>query len=374
MAWNEPGGNGKDPWGNRQNDGPPDLDEVFRNLQKKLAGLFGSKPGGTGNGGNFAVSLGLILAIILIAWSLFGIYIIDEGERGVVLRFGKHIDTTQPGPHWYPPLVEKIIKVQVANVRQIKGNAQALTGDKNIVRIEYTVQYNVKDAADYVFNVDLPDQTLQQASESAFREVIGKNTFDFVTIGEGREEVSRLVEELLQQNLDFYGTGLEVVNANLNESQPPQEVQDAFNEAIKASADKERFIEEAQAYRNDILPKARGDAQEQIEQAMAYKFKVIESAEGEAQRFLKLLTEYERAPEVTRQRLYLETIETVLANSGKVVVDVEGGNNMMYLPLDKIINNQGRVSIEPLGNAQSGGGSSDSPTTGNGSTPSRGTR
>jgi membrane protease subunit HflK len=376
MAWNEPGGNGKDPWGTRKNDGPPDLDEVFRNLQAKLSGLFGGKGSGSGlsTGGGFGAGAGLVALLLLIAWALFGIYIIDEGERGVVLRFGRHIETTTAGPHWYPPIIDKVIKVQVANVRQIKGNAQALTRDKNIVQIEYTVQYSVKDAADYVFNVVSPDQTLQQTSESAFREVIGKNTFNFVTVGEGREEVSQLAKALLQENLDFYGTGLSVNNANLNQSQPPQEVQDAFDEAIKASADKERYIEEAQAYRNDILPRARGDAQKQIEQAQAYKFKAIESAEGEAERFTKLLTEYERAPAVTRERLYLETMETVMSNTGKVLVDVEGGNNMIYLPLDKIMNPKGRVTVESMNNSSNTGQSDSDKAAGDSGLRSRETR
>lgn len=374
MAWNEPGGNGKDPWGNRQNQGPPDLDEVFRNLQKKLAGLFGGKQGGAGNGGRFGISLGLIATVVLIAWVLFGIYIVDEGDRGVVLRFGKHVDTTMPGPHWYPPIIEKVIKVQVTNVRQIRGSAQVLTGDENIVQINYTVQYDVKSAGEYVFNVDRPDETLQQAAESAFREVIGKNTFDFVTIGEGREEVSRFAEELLQENLDLYGTGLRVINANLNESQPPQDVQDAFSEAIKAGADKERYIKEAEAYRNDILPKARGDAQQQIEQANAYRVTQIKSAEGEAERFSKLLSEYERSPKVTRERLYLETVEQVLANTGKVLVDVKGGNNMMYLPLDKIIGRQGRVTIEQYKNSSSNDNRTELNNSGSDSLHSRETR
>jgi membrane protease subunit HflK len=360
MAWNEPGGNGKDPWGSRKNDGPPDLDEVFRKLQAKLSGLFGGKGGGSSAGGGLGAGLGLVAVLLIIAWALFGIYIIDEGERGVVLRFGRHIETTSAGPHWYPPVIDKVIKVQVANVRQIKGNAQALTGDKNIVQIEYTVQYSVKDAADYVFNVVSPDETLRQTSESAFREVIGKNTFNFVTVGEGREEVSQLAKNLLQENLDFYGTGLSVNNANLNQSQPPQEVQDAFDEAIKADADRERYIEEALAYRSDILPRARGDAQKQIEQAQGYKFKLVESAKGEAARFTKLLAEYERAPKVTRERLYLQTMEAVLAGTGKVLVDVEGGNNMMYLPLDRIMTPKGRVTIESMNDPSNADGQSNS--------------
>ena len=352
MAWNEPGGNGKDPWGNRRKDGPPDLDEVFKNLQNKLSGLFGSGgSGGKGNGSGLQIGSGLIALIILIIWGLYGIYIVDEGERGVVLQFGKHVDTTEPGPHWYPPVIQSKEIVRVTQVRQLVGSAQILTGDENIVQINYTIQYTVKSASDYLFNVTNPDETTSQAGESAFREIVGKNTLDYI-ITESRKEVPIYVRSLLQENLDLYGTGIDVNRVTLNKAQPPQEVQDAFNDAIKAREDKVGFINEANAYRNDIIPNARGEARKLIEEAKAYKVSMTKSAEGDADRFLKLLTEYSRAPKITRERLYIEAMESVFSNSGKVLVDVKGGNNMMYLPLDKIINDRQRVYIDDIKSSQ----------------------
>lgn len=351
MAWNEPGGGNKDPWGNRKNDGPPDLDEMFRKLQGKLGGLFGGRRSGGGSGSaNSNATLGVIAVIVVLiaVWFFSGIYIVDEGERGVVLRFGGYNETTLPGPHWYPPIIETVETVNVSGVRAADGSAQVLTGDENIVHVTYTVQYNIKDARDYLFNVDQPDLTLQQASESAFRELIGKNTLDYV-IQDGRDEVPEKVRQLLQENLDLYGTGLDVHNVNLIDAQPPQAVQGAFDDAIKAREDKDRFIKQAEAYSNGIIPTARGDARQQIERATAYEFSVVKAAEGEADRFTRLLTEYEKAPRITRERLYLETMESVLAGTGKVVVDIEGGNNLMYLPLDKIVSGQGgRVTVEPV--------------------------
>lgn len=352
MAWNEPGGNGKDPWGNRKNDGPPDLDEVFKNLQNKLSGLLGGGGGaGGGSGGGLSLGIGMVAALILLVWGLLGIYIVDEGERGVVLQFGEHVDTTEAGPHWYPPIIQSVEIVPVTQVRQIIGSAQILTGDENIVQINYTIQYTVKSASDYLFNVTNPVETLSQAGESAFREIVGKNTLDYI-ITESRVEVPVLSKTLLQENLDLYGTGIDVNRVTLNKAQPPQEVQDAFNDAIKAREDKVAYINEANAYRNDIIPRARGEAQKLIEEAKAYKVSMVKSAEGEADRFLKLLKEYTRAPKVTRERLYIEAMEEVLANTGKVMVDVEGGNNMMYLPLDKIISEQRRVYIDDMDGQQ----------------------
>lgn len=352
MAWNEPGGGKKDPWGNRNNNGPPDLDEIYRKLQSKLSGLFGGKRGGGNNSGTagggtggLAIAIVIVLAVI---WFLSGFYIVDEGERGVVLRFGKYLKTTQPGMHWYPRIIESVETLNVTGQRSVNGNAQVLTGDENIVHVTFTVQYNIKEAGDYLFNVVQPDLTLQQASEAAFRELIGKNTLDYV-IQDGREEVPAKVKDLLQENLDLYGTGISVLRVNLISAQPPQEVQDSFDDAIKAREDKDRFIKEAEAFSNDLIPTARGDAQQQIERAKGYKFALIKSAEGETDRFLKLLTEFEKAPKVTRERLYIEALESVMSNTGKVMVDVEGGNNLMYLPLDKIISGQtGRVYIEPV--------------------------
>lgn len=348
MAWNEPGGGNKDPWGNRKNDGPPDLDEIFRRLQEKLGGLFGGRRGGgSGSSGNATLGVIAVVVVLVAVWFFSGIYIVDEGERGVVLRFGNYSGTTLPGPHWYPPIIESVETVNVTGVRAADGSAQVLTGDENIVQVTFTVQYNIKDPSAYLFNVDQPDLTLQQASESAFRELIGKNTLDYV-IQDGRDEVPEKVRQLLQENLDLYGTGLDVLNVNLIDAQPPQEVQDAFDDAIKAREDKERIITQAEAYSNEIIPRARGDARRQIEEAMAYEFSVVKAAQGETARFNKLLVEYEKAPKVTRERLYLETLETVFAGTGKVMVDVEGGNNLMYLPLDKIMSGpSGRVYVQP---------------------------
>lgn len=349
MAWNEPGGNNKDPWsGRRRNDGPPDLDEVFKDLQLRLRRLFGGSGSGPGLGGGNRAGIGLILGALLAAWFISGIYIVDEDERGVVLQFGKYVTTTLPGPHWYPRFVQKVEIVAVTAIRNTNGSAHALTGDENIVNVDYTIQYNVKSAPEYLFNLDDPDLTLSQASESAFRDVIGNSTLDYV-IQEGRNEVPIKAKELLQETLDLYGSGLNIINVNLLRAQPPQEVQEAIDDATKAGEDKERFIKEAEAYRNEIIPVARGNARSMLEEAEAYKFATIAAAEGEADRFLKILAEYEKAPRVTRERLYLETLETILAENNKVLVDVDGGNNMIYLPLDKLREQGGgRVFVEPV--------------------------
>lgn len=356
MAWNEPGGGKKDPWGNRNNDGPPDMDEVFRKLQEKLGGLFGGKRGGGGSGGNSAgggnvsTSVAMVFGALVLVWFFSGIYIIDADERGVVLQFGKHVKTTMPGPHWYPRLIQSVDTVPVTRVREADGKAHVLTGDENIVHLEFTVQYDIKNPEEYLFEVANPDLTLRQASESAFREVIGKNSLDYA-LQDGRHEIPSLVRDLLQQNLDSYKTGLNILRVNLIESQPPQAVQSAFDDANKSREDRDRFIQQGEAYRNEIIPVARGEARSMLEAAEAYRVSVVMSAQGESQRFLKLLAEYEKAPRVTRERLYLETVESILAGTGKVLVDVKGGNNLMYLPLDKIISggsSGGRVYVEPV--------------------------
>lgn len=365
MAWNEPGGDKRDPWGGGggsggNDQGPPDLDEVVRKLQNKMGGLFGGKGGGgpsasgPGGGGVNKTLVGVVLAIGLVIWGATGFYIIDEGNRGVVLRFGAWSDTTMPGPHWHLPYpVEQVLKVNVEEqrfvevgyrsngaARQAAGSvpreALMLTGDENIVDLQLAVQYVVKDPGNYLFNVRNPDQTLKQATESAIREVVGKNNMDFV-IQEGQTEVAARAKQILQQTLDSYNTGLQVLSVNLQRSQPPQEVKAAFDDAIKAREDKERFESEAVAYARGVIPKARGAGARQLEEANAYREQVISQAKGEASRFSQLLTEYRLAPEVTRERLYLETIESVLANTNKVMIDAEGGNNMLYLPLDQLM-------------------------------------
>lgn len=347
MAWNEPGGNNNDPWGNKKNDsGPPDLDEVFRNLQKKLEGIFGGKKGGAGgSGGNLNLpgklgSIGLLIALLVAGalWLFSGIYIIQPAERGVVLQFGKYAYTTQPGPHWRIPWpVQTLERVNVDQNRSVELKSQEiLTMDENIVEMDLAVQYNIKDASEYLFNVTDPDITLRQAAESALRETVGQTAMDLV-LTEGRGIISTDTKEKIQETLDSYNAGILVTAVNLESAQPPEEVQAAFSDAIKAREDQERFINESEAYKNGLLPQARGDAVIALEEARAYKAEVVNAAQGEAARFESLLTQYLKAPEVTKERLYIESLEAVLSNSSKVMVDVEGGNNLMYLPLDKLM-------------------------------------
>ncbi len=341
MPWNEPGKD-KDPWGQRGNDGPPDLDEVFRNLKNKFGGMLGGGgkgkmprvPGGSGNLTGF---VGFIVIALLVVWGLTGIYIVDEGWRGVETRFGERTVVTQAGPHWHFPYpIEDVEQINVADIRTARKNSKMLTSDENIVVMSIELQYNVKNAQDFAFNVFDPDLTLEQAAETAIRAVVGNNDMDLI-ITEGRAVVGSATKEIMQEILDFYGTGINVVQVNMDEAQPPEEVQDAFNDAIKAREDEQRIINEANAYRNDVVPKARGEGQGLLEQAEAYKTRVTKAAQGETSRFNQLLAEYQRAPEVTRERLYIDTLEMVMARSPKVMVDIEGGNNLMFLPLDQLI-------------------------------------
>lgn len=353
MAWNEPGSGDKDPWGNRGKDGPPDLDEVVRNMQNKLGGLFGGS-GGSNNtsSGQGGFGFGLIVLVAVIVWLLSGVYIIDAAERGVVLRFGQYSTTTQPGPHWHWPYpIEKLEVVNVSEVRTVEigyrsaGNRNGgtihseslmLTKDENIVDLKIAVQYRVQNAADYLFNVRNPDLILRQMMESAVRERVGRSDMDFV-LTEGRSEVANSTEELLQSMLDAHKTGLQVTSVNLQEVQPPEQVQAAFADAVKAREDEVRLKNQAEAYSNDILPKARGQAFRIVQEAEAYKSQVIAKAEGDASRFTQVLSEYIKAPEVTKERLYLDAMESVYSKSQKVMVDTEnGGNNVLYLPLDRM--------------------------------------
>ncbi len=340
MPWNEPGKD-KDPWGQRNNDAPPDLDEVFKNLKKKLGGVLGGGRGGSGgrsSGGEDYTGIILIALIaVIVVWLLSGVYIVDEGKRGVETRFGARTIVTMPGPHWRLPWpIDAVEMVDVGALRKINHNSQMLTEDENIVALSLEAQYNVKDAQNYVFEVRDPDLTLKQAAETAIREVVGRNKMDYI-ITDGRAEITSETKRIMQEILDSYKTGLNVLQVNLNEAQPPEEVQDAFADAIKAREDQQRIINEANAYRNDIVPKARGDAQAMREDAEAYRTQVVKSSQGETERFTKLLTEYQRAPEVTRERLYLETMEQIMSNNPKVLLDVKNGNNLTYLPLDKMI-------------------------------------
>jgi len=346
MAWNEPGGSGnKDPWGNRNNNqGPPDLDEVFKKFQDKISKLFGGKGGGGGSKKSGAGGLGVsFIAIIALGiWGLSGFYVVDEGTEGVVLHLGKYDHSSEPGLHWYPRFIQSVYVVNTENVREIilgrkSTEALMLTQDENIVDVEFTVQYKIKDARNFLFNVRDPDTTVIQATESAMRENVGKAVMDSV-IKDGRLEIASNTERLIQEILDRYNAGILITNVNMQNAQPPEQVQHAFDDAIKAREDKERKINEAQAYSNDILPRARGKGARMEQEAIAYRDELIAKADGEAQRFTKLLGEYKKAPTVTRERLYLETMEEVYTRTNKVMVDVKQGNSLMYLPIDKIIN------------------------------------
>lgn len=339
MAWNEPGG-GKDPWGNRGDQGPPDLDEAFKKLQAQLAGIFGGGSGSGGGGGVGGLNLkmfGLIIVAALIAYGFFGLYQIDQGERGVVFRFGAvQDDFVMPGLHWNPPLIDVVEKVNVTRVNSHSHNALMLTEDENIVDVALTVQYVVSDPVAYLVNVRTPRMSLTQATESALRHVVGSSVMDDV-ITSGREAIAIEVQERLQAYLDNYGTGIRLDKVNIDRSAPPSQVADAFNDVQKAKEDEQRFINEANAYAESIIPEARGEAQKLIEEANAYRDRVVARAEGEANRFDKLLAEYQLATEVTRDRLYIDAMETVMSNTTKIMVSVEGGNNIMYLPLDKLV-------------------------------------
>ncbi len=355
MPWNEPGKD-KDPWGQRNNDGPPDLDELFKNLKDKFGGMLGGGGKGKiprvpGGSGNVRGMVTFVVIALLIGWALTGIYIVDEGWRGVETRFGERTVVTQAGPHWHIPYpIEDVELIDVSSIRTARKNSKMLTSDENIVVMSIEIQYNVKDAQDFAFEVFDPDLTLEQTAETAIREVVGNNDMDLI-ITEGREVVGSATKEIMQQILDYYKTGLNVVTVNMDEAQPPEEVQDAFEDAIKAREDEQRIINEANAYRNDIVPKARGEGQGLLEQAEAYKTRVTKSAEGETSRFTQLLAEYQRAPEVTRERLYIDTLESVMGRTPKVMIDVEKGNNLMFLPLDQLISggSGGSSSLQGLG-------------------------
>ncbi len=335
MAWNEPGG-GKDPWGgNSGGDGPPDLDEALQKLRARMDKIFGGSGGGKGGSGNSNL-LAIVLVVLVAGWGLFGFYQVDEKEQAVVLRLGKYLDTVGPGLNWRPLLLDRVFKERVTEERQYSSRGQMLTQDENIVELPLTVQYNINNVKDFVLNVKNPELSLRHATDSALRHVVGSSSLDEV-VSTGRGKIAEEVKLRLQQYLDSYGAGILVRKINIQEAKPPSEVKAAYDDVIKAREDQERLINEAQSYSNGIIPEARGKAQRMLEEALAYREQVVAEAQGETNRFMALLTEYQKAPEVTRQRLYLDAVQDVMSNSSKVLVDVEGGNNMLYLPLDKII-------------------------------------
>ena len=365
MAWNEPGNSGdkdknRDPWSNRPGNkqGPPNLDEVFKNLQKKLAGIFG---GGSGKGGNgssggandaSAKGILMLLGAILALWLVYDMtYRIDQSERGMVTRLGKYVDTLSPGMTLrFPRPIEYVQKVNISQIQTQDLKAQLLTKDMNLISISLVVQFKVNDEYKYAFKVRQPAETLRQSIESALREVVGGNTLDdILSKRSGRDKLGTDVKAQIQLTIDKFETGLLVDKVNLDDAQVPTDVQEAFQDAVKADKDDDRYIEEAKAFVQDILPKAEGDSQRLIEEASAYRQQIVNKADGETSRFLQTLREYRKAPEITRKRIYIETMEHVLTNTSKVMIKVNKGNNIMYLPLDRIISNSQNSTALPPG-------------------------
>jgi len=352
MAWNEPGNNGneKDPWGGRGNDqGPPDLEEIIKSVSRKLNGLFGGGKASSGSGGSggSGISSGLIGGVAILAvviWAAMGFYSIDESERGVVMRLGElQPEVVQPGLNWNPPLIDTVEKVNVTRVNSRSYTKDMLTTDENIVSVSIEIQYRVQDPAKFVVVVRDPEVSLDNAAESAIRHVVGGQPMDQV-LTQGRVQVAAEILERLQRYMTSYDSGIFVMQVLVRDARPPEAVQGAFNDVIKAREDEQRVQNEALAYANRVVPVARGEAQRIIEQANAYRDEVVARADGEASRFNQLLTEYDKAPQVMRDRLYIDAMQSVLGNTSKVLVDVEGGNNMFYVPLDKIMSQNGSGS------------------------------
>ncbi|MDD9892396.1 MAG: FtsH protease activity modulator HflK [Gammaproteobacteria bacterium] len=370
MGWNEPGNN--DPWSNggsgnnsgggrRPNggqDGPPDLDEALRKLQEQLGAMFGGGGKKSSGGGGASAGFGGILALILLlalgAAAVSSAHIIEPAERGVVTRFGRYVDTLPPGLSFTLPFpIDRVEHVDVDQVRRLGYNGTMLTQDENIVDLKLVVQYKVDDPYRYLFALQDPEKTIDEATASAIREVVGKSKMDFV-ITDGRSELAENAKFLLQEVLNSYESGVIVVSVNLTDAQAPAAVQDAFEDAIKAREDGERLKNEGEAYANDVIPRARGRAARVLEEANAYRESLVAKAEGESERFTKLLAEYKKAPEVTRERLYLETIESVLGDTSKVMIDTDGnGNALMYLPIDKLMEKSAAGSSNSASNVSS---------------------
>ncbi len=367
-------------WGNQGNDddrgqgnrggnqGPPDLEDIWRDFNQKLSGLLGGKRGGggrrpSGDGGGpqlpnvsfkqFGGGIGVLLVLLLVVWLASGFYIVNANERGVVLRFGQYVQTTDPGLRWRLPYpFESHEVVDLTGVRTVEvgyrgaernrvlREALMLTDDANIINIQFAVQYILNSPENYLFNNRFPDETVGQAAETAMRQIVGRSKMDFV-LYEGREDIAASAQALMQEILDRYETGVQVSRVTMQNAQPPEQVQSAFDDAVKAGQDRERQKNEGEAYANNVIPRARGTADRLLEEARAYRDRVVASAEGEASRFEQILTEYTRAPAVTRERMYLDTMQEVLANSSKVMIDAKGNGNLLFLPLDKLMQQAG---------------------------------
>lgn len=354
MAWND-SGNGKDPW-RRDGDEPNDLDQIVRNWQRRLGAIFGGGAGaraGRGGGGGGYV----LIILMLVAWGATGLYRVDEAERGVVQRFGAYTVTTMPGLHWHIPFpVERVDLVNANQVSNYAYSTEMLTADLQYVNIDMVVQYRRTDPVKYSFEVDNPESTLQDVTESALREVVGTTTLE-VLVQSRREEIASRTREVLQATLDSYKAGISVTSIALENVNYPDSVQSAVDDAQKARNDSDRYVLEADAYARDIVPRARGDAARILEDAQAYRDRVTADAEGEAARFEALLTEYQKAPRVTRERLYIDALEDVYGRSNKVFLDASGSGNLLYLPIDKMLQQSGASTTSSDGTR-----AADSPT------------
>ncbi len=345
MAWNEPGNNNgdngrdKDPWGNNnrgRDQGPPDLDEVFNKLSQKLGGKFGKRGGnGASIGGGGAIGLGLIAVVAIVIWVVSGFYTVGEAERAVVLRLGKEDRIEGPGLNWHPRFIDTYETVNEQAIRSLRASGTMLTKDENVVTVEMGVQYRISDPYKYLYTVTNADDSLRQATDSALRAVIGDSLMDSI-LTSGRQQIRQSTQETLNRIIDNYDMGIIVVDVNFQSARPPEQVKDAFDDAIAAREDEERFEREAEAYRNDILPKATGRAERLKKEALGYSERTVNEAKGQVAQFEKLLPEYQAAPEVTRDRLYLDTMEEVYTSTSKVLIDSESSGNLLYLPIDKI--------------------------------------
>lgn len=349
-------------WGNNPNggnkggnQGPPDLEELWRDFNRRLSGVFGRK-GGDGGGGvpplnprQFGGGIGLLVALVAVVWLASGFYIVDASQRGVVLQFGSFKETTDPGLRWrlpWPIQSHEVVNLNAVRTvevgyrgsekNKVPKEALMLTDDENIVSVQFAVQYLLKDVQAYLFKNRNPDDAVIQAAETAIRETVGKSKMDFV-LYEGRDVIAANTQKLIQDILDRYETGIQIRSVSMQSTQPPEQVQAAFDDAVKAGQDKERQKNEGQAYANDVIPRAKGAASRLQQESQGYRARLIATAEGDASRFKQILAEYSKAPEVTRQRMYLETIQQVYANTSKVMVDAKGGGNLLYLPLDKLM-------------------------------------
>ena len=354
------------------NQGPPDLEEVWRDFNQRLSGMFGGKRQNRGAGGGggdgsgpqlpnfsfkqFGGGLGVLAAVIAVVWAASGFYTVDANQRGVVLRLGEYVHTTEPGLRWRLPYpLESHEIVDLTGVRTVEVGYRGsernkmlreslmLTDDENIINIQFAVQYVLNSPENYIFNNRFPDESVAQVAETAMREIVGKSRMDFV-LYEGREEIASTAHELMQRVLDRYDTGIQISRVTMQNAQPPEQVQSAFDDAVKAGHDRERQKNEGEAYANDVIPRARGTASRLIEEANAYRERVVANAEGEASRFEQVLAEYGRAPEVTRERMYIETMQEVMSNTSKVMVDAKGNGNLLMLPLDKLMQQAGAGS------------------------------